>query len=139
MRLIVERVTRPTDTVVAYCAVGYRASGTYFVARLLGLPAKLYDGSYDAWSRANLPVVKTPTPLITAPAMKNTGGGLPFVSPDGKYIAFNATRGGQPDTYVMRADGTDELRLTNTPEYEGAPAWYGTSVLTSRRVNDSTR
>ena len=35
--------------------------------------------------------------LAAAPAadaqMKNTGGGLPFVSPNGEYIAYNAMRG----------------------------------------------
>ncbi|MDF1504553.1 rhodanese-like domain-containing protein [Roseisolibacter sp. H3M3-2] len=47
--LFAERV-RPGDTVVTYCLVGYRASATYFVARLLGHPVKLYDGSYQDWS-----------------------------------------------------------------------------------------
>jgi thiosulfate/3-mercaptopyruvate sulfurtransferase len=46
----------PGDTVVTYCWVGQRASLTYFVARLLGYPARLYDGSYQDWSKRNLPV-----------------------------------------------------------------------------------
>ncbi len=62
-RLWRERVT-PGDTVVAYCRVGHRSSATYFVSRLLGLPVKLYDGSYEEWSRLTLPVVKTATPLL---------------------------------------------------------------------------
>lgn len=41
-----------TDTVAAYCRVGHRASMLYFVARVLGLPARLYDGSFEEWSRA---------------------------------------------------------------------------------------
>jgi thiosulfate/3-mercaptopyruvate sulfurtransferase len=51
--LYAERV-RPGDTVVTYCLVGYRASATYFVARLLGHPVKLYDGSYQDWSARKL-------------------------------------------------------------------------------------
>jgi len=51
--LYAERV-RPGDTVVTYCLVGYRASATYFVARLLGHPVKLYDGSYQDWSAKRL-------------------------------------------------------------------------------------
>jgi thiosulfate/3-mercaptopyruvate sulfurtransferase len=52
-RLYAERV-QPGDTVVTYCLVGYRASATYFVARLLGHPVKLYDGSYQDWSARKL-------------------------------------------------------------------------------------
>lgn len=38
------------DTVVTYCMVGYRASLTYFVARMLGYETRLYDGSWHDWS-----------------------------------------------------------------------------------------
>ena len=63
-RLFAARVV-PGDTVVAYCRVGHRSSATYFVSRLLGLPVKLFDGSYEEWSRLNLPLVQAPTPLRT--------------------------------------------------------------------------
>ncbi len=46
-----------SDTVVTYCWIGLRASMTYLVARSLGYPAKLYDGSYEDWLRRKLPVV----------------------------------------------------------------------------------
>jgi thiosulfate/3-mercaptopyruvate sulfurtransferase len=61
-RLYAERVT-PGDTVVTYCAIGYRASVTYFVARYLGYPAKLFDGSYDEWSKLGYPTETARTPL----------------------------------------------------------------------------
>jgi thiosulfate/3-mercaptopyruvate sulfurtransferase len=57
-----ERVV-PGDTVIAYCYIGYRASGAYFISRLLGYPARLYDGSYDEWAKLKYPTVTTPTPL----------------------------------------------------------------------------
>lgn len=57
-----ERVT-PGDTVIAYCYIGYRASGSYFISRLLGYPAKLYDGSYEEWAHLKYPTVTPPTPL----------------------------------------------------------------------------
>lgn len=60
-RLFAERM-RPGDTVVTYCWVGYRASATYFAARSLGLPVKLYDGSYEDWAERKLPVRAGPTP-----------------------------------------------------------------------------
>ncbi len=47
----------PGDTVATYCYVGYRASLSYFVARLLGYDSRIYDGSYDDWARRNYPVV----------------------------------------------------------------------------------
>ena len=50
------------DTVVTYCFVGYRASMTYLVARYLGYEAKLYDGSYEDWSKRQLPTVPGAAP-----------------------------------------------------------------------------
>ena len=63
-KLYKERVA-PGDSVVTYCYIGYRASGSYFVALLLGYPAKIYDGSYDAWSKEHMPTVTEGTPLLT--------------------------------------------------------------------------
>lgn len=60
-RLYAERV-KEGDTVVTYCWVGYRASATWFVARYLGYPVKLYDGSYQDWSKRNLAVRAGDTP-----------------------------------------------------------------------------
>lgn len=61
-RLWGERVV-PGDTVVAYCRVGHRSSATYFVSRLLGVPVKLYDGSYEEWAKLSLPTTQALTPL----------------------------------------------------------------------------
>jgi thiosulfate/3-mercaptopyruvate sulfurtransferase len=52
----------PGDTVVTYCLVGYRASMTYFGARVAGLPVRLYDGSYQDWAKRKLPVTKGSAP-----------------------------------------------------------------------------
>lgn len=49
---------KPGDTVVAYCHIGQQATATIFGARLLGHPVRLYDGSFEEWSRLpNAPVV----------------------------------------------------------------------------------
>lgn len=53
---------QPGDTVVTYCFVGYRASMTYLVARYLGYQTKLYDGSYEDWSRRQYPLVSGAKP-----------------------------------------------------------------------------
>jgi 3-mercaptopyruvate sulfurtransferase SseA len=38
--------------------VGMRASVVYFVSRMLGYDARLYDGSIMDWSRRKLPTVQ---------------------------------------------------------------------------------
>ena len=46
------------QTVVTYCHIGMQATVPYFVARYLGINVKLYDGSFQDWSRrSDLPVV----------------------------------------------------------------------------------
>ena len=42
---------RPGDTVVSYCHIGQQATVMYFAAKRLGYKARLYDGSWDEWSR----------------------------------------------------------------------------------------
>ena len=44
-------------------------------------------------------------------------------SPDGTRIAFIADRAGDRRIFVMNADGTDLVRLTDHPAGNGAPAW----------------
>ncbi len=53
---------RTGDTVVTYCWIGYRASMTYVAARILGLPARFYDGSYQDWQQRKQPVTAGSTP-----------------------------------------------------------------------------
>ncbi|MFN8382256.1 MAG: protein kinase [Anaerolineales bacterium] len=45
-------------------------------------------------------------------------------SPDGLYIVFNSMRNNdQADLYIMRADGTNQVQLTNHPEPDWGPRW----------------
>src|SRR3989442_412907 len=46
----------------------------------------------------------------------------PAFSPDGSRLAFVSTRDGQPEIYIMDADGTDAARLTNSPAADCRPA-----------------
>ena len=48
---------QPDETVTAYCHIGVQASWMYFAMRVLGRDVRVYDGSFDEWSRdAGLPV-----------------------------------------------------------------------------------
>jgi thiosulfate/3-mercaptopyruvate sulfurtransferase len=47
----------PGSMVVTYCQTGVRGSFDYFVARLLGYDARLYDGSWHDWGSKDLPYV----------------------------------------------------------------------------------
>jgi Tol biopolymer transport system component len=38
-------------------------------------------------------------------------------------IAFGSDRGGNPDIYVINADGTRQRRLTSSPGWDGFPTW----------------
>lgn len=57
-KIFTEAGIKPGDQVVSYCHIGQQASLVYFVARYLGYDARLYDGSFEDWSkRSELPVV----------------------------------------------------------------------------------
>jgi len=42
---------KPGDRVIAYCHIGQQASAVYFAARTLGYDVRLYDGSWEDWSK----------------------------------------------------------------------------------------
>lgn len=48
----------PGDTVVAYCHIGQQATQVILAARTLGYTVRLYDGSFEEWSRKAYPVAK---------------------------------------------------------------------------------
>jgi thiosulfate/3-mercaptopyruvate sulfurtransferase len=52
----------PADTIVGYCHIGQQATAMLFAARTLGHPVLLYDGSFEDWSRRDLPVETTKRP-----------------------------------------------------------------------------
>ena len=47
----------------------------------------------------------------------------PAFSPDGSRIAYVAQRDGNAEIYVMNADGTGAVRVTNDPQADGRPAF----------------
>src|SRR6266545_736222 len=60
-----------------------------------------------------------------------TSASDPAFSPDGARLAFVSQRDGNPEIYVMNADGTGAVRITNDPQSDGRPAFTpdGQSVV----------
>ena len=81
----------------------------------------------------------TPQALAAATNVTNHAGGdfRPDFSPDGERIAFTTdrdtpvlghpifafTRQREGDVYVMDRDGSNQRRLTATPDWDGSPEW----------------
>jgi len=61
LRAVFDRAgVAPGDTIIGYCHIGQQATAMLFAARLLGHPIRLYDGSFEDWSRdARNPVATT--------------------------------------------------------------------------------
>jgi len=61
------------------------------------------------------------------PFIRLTAGGwddiAPAVSPDGKQLAFSSNRSGHYDLYLLDLISGETRRLTDTPQYDGAPSW----------------
>ena len=54
---------KPGNLMVSYCHIGQRATVLYFAAKMLGYDAKMYDGSWEDWSRRmDLPIVTGESP-----------------------------------------------------------------------------
>jgi TolB protein len=60
------------------------------------------------------------TPADGNPSKQNY---LPVWSPDGSKIAFTTNRDGNPEIYVMNADGSGVRRMTNSPSIDVTPTW----------------
>jgi len=54
--LLASRGLLPGKKVITYCEVGLQASHGYFLFKYLGYDAAMYDGSFQEWSAAKLPV-----------------------------------------------------------------------------------
>lgn len=60
----------------------------------------------------------------------------PAWSPDGRQIAFTGDKDGNREIYVMNADGTGLVRLTDNTVEDGTPSWspHGRQIAFARRV-----
>jgi TolB protein len=92
-------------------------------------PSWVPDGAWfvaesDAHGFSDL-VRMTPQPDSDAVRLQTAAEGSfePSVSPDGTQVAFVSSRDGDPEIYVMKADGTDVRRLTFFHKEDWAPQW----------------
>lgn len=54
--LLAARGVLPGKKVITYCEVGLQASHSYFLLKYLGFEVAMFDGSFQEWSAAKLPV-----------------------------------------------------------------------------------
>jgi Tol biopolymer transport system component len=103
--------------VTATAPGGRAATAEVFVEGEL-LMASSRSGTLQLYwvDRANLSVLRR----ATADSGTATD---PAISPDGSRIAYVSTRDGNPEIYLMNADGTDQRRLTTEPQADGRPAF----------------
>jgi len=66
-RLLADRGVDPGRPVISYCRGGIRAALGYLALQQLGYPVQLFDGSYQAWAAAGLPVESTASPSPGSP------------------------------------------------------------------------
>ncbi len=104
--------------VTATAPGGKSATADVFVQSELLLAGTRVGGKLQLYwvDRSNLADLRRAT-NDTAQAMDAT------FSPDGSRIAFVSLRDGNPEIYVMDADGTNPTRITNDPQPDGRPVF----------------
>ncbi len=87
---------------------------------------------YDTWSKTNSFVSGQPVDEIVSNQRIDIKRLLPS-SPDGGKVAFISNS----DLYVMNADGSQLLNLTQSPQVESFPSWSpdGQALVFARREN----
>ena len=94
------------------------AADVYVVGELVVASSRASPSKFQLYAveRSNLAQLTKLTP-------DTTSASDPAFSPDGARIAFVSLRDGNPEIYVMNADGTGATRVTNDPQPDGRPAF----------------
>jgi tricorn protease len=87
----------------------------------VGADIVVFTYAEDIWS---VPVTGGPARRLTDDEGQERH---PKLSPDGTLIAFTGEVDGNPDVYVMRADGSELRRLTFHPDADEVVGWHPTS------------
>src|SRR5260370_20480434 len=104
------------------------AADIYVVGEIVVASSRAGQGKFQLYSaeRSNLAQLSKLTP-----PNDTTSANDPAFSLDGSRIAFVTQRDGNPEIYVMNADGTGITRVTNAPLVDGRPAFMpdGQSIV----------
>jgi TolB protein len=85
--------------------------------------------AYTSYRRANFPdiyvqrIYEGTPPESPAKGNDRVHNFLPAWSPDGRRIAFMTNRDGNPEIYVMDANGGNPVRVTRHPGIDATPTW----------------
>jgi len=99
---------------------GYQRQGrNYLWSFPTGMEIFRFDNFQEALSQAkpNSIVDLAKHPLTNNDVYDAEGS----FSPDGKYICFTRGGGKDADIYIMKSDGTNPIRITTAPGYDGGP------------------
>lgn len=80
-------------------------------------------GGFDEPTHAEIFVMDGDGNRVRQLTNNETEDSFPATSPDGQWIAFARSVGGQFDLFVMDVDGRNLERLTSTPHDEVLPTW----------------
>lgn len=130
-KIFTDAGVKPSDTVVTYCHIGQQGTVPYFVAKMLGYKAKLYDGSFDEWSGlADYPVEapkasqqKASVSIVTPQWVEQHAGDANLRILDARLNVYDYFAGHIPNS-VHLADAA--LRFPK----EGYPTQYPETFMT---------
>src|SRR5213594_2597290 len=96
------------------------AADVYVVGEIVVASSRAGQGKFQLYSaeRSNLAQRSKLTPPTDTASAND-----PAFSADGSRIAFVTQRDGNPEIYVMNADGTGVTRVTNDPQVDGRPTF----------------
>jgi TolB protein len=96
------------------------------------------DGTKIAFGDGAIRIANADGSNLTA-ITQYEGNRSPDWSPDGQKIVFVSERDGNPEIYVMDADGSNQTNLTNNPWSDDNPAWSpdGSRIVFASNRNDS--
>jgi CubicO group peptidase (beta-lactamase class C family) len=103
---------------VSYCHIGQQATVIYFAARYLGLDARLYDGSFQDWSRhSELPVERAEAvdklDAIFAPLATDKTPGLAVLVRQNGHTTFERGYGVRDLRSNAKIDAQTDFRLAS--------------------------